>query len=148
MPLSVVFIVLVWHEGASLSGPGISAPCGFENGCDRAALAVAHGHHVDGTGAAPGEIRHEVVKRGNHPSELEAAEYVIASTFTSGANAERFSEGLRSLEYPARKGYVSEKALWYVYIYKGTSAEQARSRQSQFTKRFLLRDAWWLTVEP
>ena len=147
VPLSVV-IFLAWPGGSSLSAPESYSPCTPENGCNHTGGGIAHAHLVDGPGLVSGEIRHEVVKRGNHPSELEAAEYVIAGTFTSDANAERFSEGLRSLEYPARKGYLTEKALWYVYLYKGTSAEKARASQSRYAKLFLLRDAWWLTVEP
>lgn len=147
VPLSVVVILLAWHEGESLS-PEISALYGQDIDFTPRLEVVSYGGLPDSTAAIPGELRHEVVKRGNHPSELEAAEYVIASTFTSDANAERFSEGLRALDYPARKGYLTEKALWYVYIYKGTSAEKARASQSRFAKLFLLRDAWWLTVEP
>ena len=93
-------------------------------------------------------VRHEVVKRGDHPDELAASEYVIVGVFKSLANAKHFSDGLRSLNFNTRHGYLTPKELWYVYILKTNDIDRARAEQARVSKLFLLRDAWLLTVEP
>ena len=93
-------------------------------------------------------VRHEIVKRGNHPDELAASEYVIVGVFKSLANAKHFSDGLRSLNFNTRHGYLTPKDLWYVYTLKTNDMEKARAEQARISKLFLLRDAWLLTVEP
>jgi hypothetical protein len=93
-------------------------------------------------------VRHEIVKRGDHPQELDVAEYVIVGVFKSPDNAQHFSNGLRSLDFRTRYGRVTEKDLWYVYILKTSDAARAKAEQARISKLFLLRDAWLLTVEP
>lgn len=94
------------------------------------------------------EVRHEIVKRGSHPQELPAAEYVVVGAFKSAANAQRFSSGLHNLNYKTHLGYLTATELWYVYILKTGLPNKARSEQQRLSKVFLLRDAWLLTVEP
>lgn len=101
--------------------------------------------HVDTTRISS-TVRHETVKRGSHPEELEASEYVIAGVFKSTANARHFSNGLRNLNFNSRVGYLTEKDLWYVYIFRSADAQQAAAEQKRVGKLFLLRDAWRLTV--
>ena len=92
-------------------------------------------------------VRHETFKRGDHPQELPAAEYVVVGVFKSLDNAEHFSNGLRSLDYKTQHGHLTPTDLWYVYIMKTNNAQRAQAEQKRLSKLFLLRDAWLLTVE-
>ncbi len=91
--------------------------------------------------------RHETFKRGAHPKELPAGEYIIAGVFSSEANAARFTNGLRQLGYVPNYGFLTEKQLWYVYIHKGKDINQARDERDKFRKLRMFKDAWLLTVE-
>lgn len=103
---------------------------------------------IEDTSRLVTNVRHETVKRGNHPEELEPSEYVIAGAFKSSANAKHFADGLRNLEFNARYGYQTEKELWFVYILKTADPKRAGTEQARVSKMFLLRDAWLLTVHP
>jgi hypothetical protein len=93
-------------------------------------------------------VRHETVKRGTHQSEMEAGEYVVASSFKSPDNAKHFAIGLRNLEFNARYGYLTEKDLWFVYILRTGDPKKARAEHARVSAMFLLRDAWLITVQP
>jgi type IX secretion system PorP/SprF family membrane protein len=103
---------------------------------------------VEDTARIAGDVRHEFVKHGNHAQELPVSDYVIVGVFKSDDNAKRFSDGLRSLNFKTQFGHLTEKQLWYVYLFKTTNINQARAEQTRVSKLFLLRDAWLLTVEP
>jgi hypothetical protein len=100
------------------------------------------------TEEVPNTVRHEIVKRGAHPQELEVSEYVVVGAFKSIENAKRFSEGLISLNYNTKFGFLTGKDLWYVYLLKTGDKEKARAERERISKVFLLRDAWLLTVVP
>ena len=93
-------------------------------------------------------IKHEIVKRGNHPQELSVSEYVVVGQFKSIDNAKHFAGGLRSLGLNTQVGHVTQKNQWYVYVFKTSDTQQARAEHERVSKVFLLRDAWVLTVEP
>ena len=90
--------------------------------------------------------RHETFKRGLHAKELGIGEYIIAGVFSSEANATRYTNGLKQLGYLASYGYLSEKQLWYVYIYKSDDINQARDERDKYRKLRMFKDAWLLTI--
>ena len=95
--------------------------------------------------AAPTE-RHETFKRGNHPRELPVGDYIIAGVFSSEANAIRYASGLKQLAYKGDNGYLSQKGLWYVYIYRSQDINEARIERDKFRKMRMFKDAWLMTI--
>lgn len=95
----------------------------------------------------PDNGRHEFVKRGNHSNELEVSDYIIAGVFSSQANAERYSNGLKKLGYVANFGHLTEKRLWYVYLFQGNDINQARTERDKLRQLRMFKDAWLLTVQ-
>lgn len=102
--------------------------------------------HTESPAAHPNAERHEFVKRGNHKEELDVADYVIGGVFKSDANAKHFADGLAKLGFKADYGHLTEKNLWYVYLYQTTDINQARNERDRVRKLKILRDAWLLTV--
>lgn len=90
--------------------------------------------------------RHETVKRGSHPKELPVGDYIIAGVFSSEANAAKYTRGLKQLAYKGDNGYLSQKGLWYVYIYRSNDINQARVERDKFRKMRMFKDAWLLTI--
>lgn len=90
--------------------------------------------------------RHETFKRGGHNRELGTGDYIIAGVFSSEANANRYTAGLRELGYAAANGFLTEKALWYVYIVKTNDIYYARAERDKVRKLRMFRDAWLLTI--
>ncbi len=92
----------------------------------------------------------QTVKRGNHPDDFPPGHYVIVGAFRNKQNAAAHNEVLRSEGYPGNYAFLSQKLLYYVYIFKSDSdleaarAERNRVRSLQ-THQFP--DAWVLTVE-
>jgi type IX secretion system PorP/SprF family membrane protein len=103
-------------------------------------------HHDDHPTAHPNAERHEFVKRGNHKEELDVADYVIGGVFKADANAKHFAEGLVKLGFKADYGHLTEKNLWYVYLYQTTDINLARNERDRVRKMKILRDSWLLTV--
>jgi type IX secretion system PorP/SprF family membrane protein len=104
-------------------------------------------HHEEPPAAHPNAERHEFVKRGNHKEELDVADYVIGGVFKADANAKHFADGLKKLGFKADYGHLTEKNLWYVYLYQTTDINQAKAERDRVRKMKLLRDAWLLTVQ-
>jgi hypothetical protein len=77
---------------------------------------------------------------------LDVADYVIGGVFKSDANAKHFADGLAKLGFKADYGHLTEKNLWYVYLYQTTDINQARTERDRVRKMLILRDAWLLTV--
>jgi type IX secretion system PorP/SprF family membrane protein len=94
----------------------------------------------------PHAERHEFVKRGSHAKELEVSDYVVGGVFRSEPNAKHFSEGLDKLGFDTHYGHLTEKNLWYVYVFKTTDINQAITERDRVRKMKILRDAWLLTV--
>lgn len=90
--------------------------------------------------------RHETFKRGGHTKELGTGDYIIAGVFSSEANANRYTNGLKQLGYQANFGHLSEKQLWYVYIYRSDDINQARVERDKYRKLRMFKDAWLLTI--
>ncbi|HEY0744326.1 MAG TPA: PorP/SprF family type IX secretion system membrane protein [Chryseosolibacter sp.] len=103
-------------------------------------------HHQEPPSAHPNAERHEFVKRGSHKEELDVADYVIGGVFKSDANAKHFADGLIKLGFKADYGHLTEKNLWYVYLYQTTDINLARNERDRVRKMLILRDAWLLTV--
>lgn len=91
--------------------------------------------------------RHETIKRGSHSRELAPGDYIIAGVFSSEANAQRYSGGLRKLSYDASYGHLTEKKLWYVYLLLTNDINYAKTELGKFRKLRMFKDAWLLTVE-
>jgi type IX secretion system PorP/SprF family membrane protein len=92
------------------------------------------------------EGRHETFKRGTHSKELATGEYIVAGVFSSEANASRYTNGLRELGYSVSYGHLTEKQLWYVYIYRSQDINQARAERDKYRKLRMFKDAWLLTI--
>lgn len=90
--------------------------------------------------------RHETFKRGGHTKELGAGDYIVAGVFSSEANATRYTAGLRQLGYLANFGHLTQKQLWYVYIYQSQDINQARIERDKYRKLRMFKDAWLLTI--
>ena len=96
----------------------------------------------------PNAERHEFVKKGVHSSEMDFGNYVIAGAFTSESIAQRYSEGLKKLEFEsADYGYASERSVWYVYISKSNDINKSREDRDKYRKMHIFKDAWLLTVQ-
>jgi type IX secretion system PorP/SprF family membrane protein len=95
----------------------------------------------------PNKERHEIVKQGDHVSELDVADYVIVGAFKLEANAKRYADDLVKLGFKdAQFGFLTPHKVWYVYISQSNDIEAARQFRDQFRKMKIFRDAWLLTV--
>jgi type IX secretion system PorP/SprF family membrane protein len=103
-------------------------------------------HHGLDPSLHPHAERHEFVKKGNHPEELDVSDYVVGGVFKSDVNAKHFSDGLKKLGFKAHYGHLTEKTLWYVYLSKTDDINKAKEERDRFRKMKLFRDAWLLTV--
>ena len=88
-----------------------------------------------------------VVKKGDHLLELQQGHYVVIGAFSSFNNAEKYSDQVFNMGYKNSFGYASEKNLFYIYIFTGSSPEQARSKRDEFRKLKAFEKAWYLLVE-
>jgi type IX secretion system PorP/SprF family membrane protein len=104
-------------------------------------------HHGLDDAEHPHAERHEFVKRGNHQSELEIGDYVVAGVFKLEANAKKYSDGLIKLGFAQSDyGHLTEKNLWYVHIAGSKDIETAKNYRDKFRKMKIFREAWLLTV--
>jgi type IX secretion system PorP/SprF family membrane protein len=94
----------------------------------------------------PVDGRHETFKRGVHAKELGTGDYIIAGVFSSEANANRYTNGLKQLGHQANFGYLTEKQLWYVYIYRSEDINEAKAQRDKYRKLRMFKDAWLLTI--
>ena len=95
------------------------------------------------------EPRHEIVKKGAHPDELDRGNYVIVGSFKSRSNAERYSSMLRDAGHESSLGFASEKNVYYVFVYSSGDLEETRGVRNQYRglRDFQFPDSWVLTVE-
>lgn len=103
--------------------------------------------HGEGQDAHPHAERHEFVQQGDHQSELDLGDYVVAGVFKSEENAKQFSDGLVKLKFKADYGHLSQKNLWYVYLLKTKNIDKAREERNKLRTTKMFRDAWLLTVQ-
>ncbi len=94
----------------------------------------------------PHAERHEFVKRGSHQEELDYGDYVIVGVFKGRPNAEHFSSGLNKMAFTTDFGFLTEKAIWYVYIAQTNDINEAKAERDKYRKLRIFRDAWLLTV--
>ena len=95
------------------------------------------------------EPRHEIVKRGAHPDELQMGNYVVVGAFKSKANAGRYSYMLRDRGHENNFGFVSAKKVYYVFVFRSDDLEETRGVRNQYRSLtdFQFPDSWVLTVE-
>lgn len=95
------------------------------------------------------EPRHEIVKKGQHPDELENGNYVVVGAFKSKLNAARYSNMLRDRGHKNSFGFVSEKKIYYVFVFTSGNLEETREIRDQYRNLtdFQFSDSWVLTVE-
>lgn len=95
------------------------------------------------------ELRHETVKRGNHPDELLMSHYVIVGAFRSKENAKNYSNQLFDEGYANKYGFVTEKNVYYVYVFASSTVEETREVRDRFRKlnAFQFAESWVLSVE-
>lgn len=90
-----------------------------------------------------------VVKQGNHKDELALGNYVVVGAFLSKANAQKYSDNLKKQGYDNQYGFLTEKAYYYVTIYKNSDdVEKARAVRNEYRQKegFLFSDTWLLRV--
>ncbi len=105
--------------------------------------------HKDEEGTHPHAERHEFAKRGNHNSEMDLGDYVIAGVFSSEANAKKYSDGLRKLGFKdADYGFLSAHNHWYVHISESNDINVARTDRDKYRKMTIFKESWLLTVHP
>ena len=95
------------------------------------------------------EPAHVIVKKGAHPDELQKANYVVVGAFKSSSNARRYSNMLRDRGHENSFGFVSEKNLFYVFVFRSGNLEETREVRNQYRSRsdFQFSESWVLTVE-
>jgi type IX secretion system PorP/SprF family membrane protein len=103
-------------------------------------------HHGLENDVHPHAERHEFVKRGSHQEELEVADYVVGGVFRSDANAKHFSDGLNKMGFKSDYGHLTEKNLWYVYVFQTDDIDKARAERDRLRQTKMFHDAWLLTV--
>ena len=96
----------------------------------------------DGSGDQP-----VVVRRGGHLLELPEGHYVINGAFTRLENAQNFSDELFQKGYKASFGFVTEKNLYYVFLFKTDNTQSARAERDRLRQNNLFPNAWYLVVE-
>lgn len=101
----------------------------------------------DGSVNYPNGERHEYATRSNNPKELKAGDYVVSGVFKEEAKAKQFSDGLKKLGIKGGFGYLSEKGIWYVYVFEGNDIKKTREERDKMRKTKLLRDAWLVSVQ-
>ncbi|MCY4418950.1 MAG: PorP/SprF family type IX secretion system membrane protein [Cytophagales bacterium] len=89
-----------------------------------------------------------VVRKGNHIMELPIGSYVIAGSFRSYENAERFSISLGRKGYVSSVGYNSERELFYVDVFSSLDLTRVRAERDSLRKKALFKNVWVLTVIP
>jgi len=87
------------------------------------------------------------IKKGNHMLELDNGHYVVVGAFSNFDNAEKYSDQVFKMGYQNSFGYASAKKLYYIYIHKGESDNDARTRRDQIRKVKSFSKAWYLLVE-
>jgi hypothetical protein len=95
----------------------------------------------------PNAERHEFATQGSHPKELAVADYVISGVFKEEAHAKHFSDGLKKAGFTSGYGHLTEKAVWYVYVYQTNDINKAKAERDKVRKLKMLRDSWLLTVQ-
>jgi type IX secretion system PorP/SprF family membrane protein len=91
--------------------------------------------------------RHDFVKQGDHPEEMDLADYVIVGAFRSKENAERYDRQMIDMGFPeVHYGFLSARNLWYVYVAATNSVEEAKAARDKYRKLKMFKDAWLLTV--
>lgn len=95
------------------------------------------------------EPRDETVKHSGNPDELVHGNYVIVGSFKSRENAIRYSNLLRDGGYENSFGFVSEKDVYYVFVFSSGNLEEARGIRNQYRSLsdFQFSESWVLTVE-
>lgn len=88
-----------------------------------------------------------VVTRGGHLLEIGTGEYVVVGVFTSYELAEKYSDDLFFRGYQSKFGYISQEGYWYVYVFKSTNIEEARSQRDQLRQKQVFSKAWVLSVQ-
>jgi type IX secretion system PorP/SprF family membrane protein len=87
------------------------------------------------------------VRRGNHALEIPTGNYVIVGAFSNFDNARRYSDTLSKKGFQARYGFLSEKRLFYVWLYKGDTPAKTRDVRDRLRRNEMFSDAWYLMVE-
>ncbi|MTI38636.1 PorP/SprF family type IX secretion system membrane protein [Fulvivirga lutimaris] len=88
-----------------------------------------------------------VVTRGGHLLEIGPGEYVVVGVFTSYELAEKYSDDLFFRGYQSKFGYISQEGYWYVYVFKSSDIEEARSERDQLRQKQVFSKAWVLSVQ-
>lgn len=108
---------------------------------DSIARIAAEEHHDSVT-----HQRHEFVKQGKNADEMDLGSYVVVGAFQSRANAESFVKGLKRMSFTASYGFLTEKAYWYVYLFRSDDINIVRTERDKDRKLKIFKDAWLLTV--
>ena len=95
------------------------------------------------------EPGHQIVKKGTHPDELKIGNYVVVGAFKSRLNAARYGDMLRDRGHENSFGFVSEKNIYYVFVFSSGNLEETREIRNQYRNLtdFQFSDSWVLTVE-
>jgi type IX secretion system PorP/SprF family membrane protein len=95
----------------------------------------------------PNSERHEFAKKGTHNKEMKVSDYVISGVFKEEQHAKEFSKGLKKMGFSTNYGHLTEKSVWYVYIFDTNDILVAKVERDKFRKMKIFRDAWLLTVQ-
>jgi cell division protein FtsN len=92
--------------------------------------------------------RHEVVTKGDDKDELSTSHYVIVGAFGERANAASYSERLNAAGHNSYFGFITQKKVYYVYVFKSNNLEETRGVRDAYRKRrdFQFPASWVLTV--
>jgi hypothetical protein len=92
--------------------------------------------------------RHEFVRKGNHPSEMPIADYVIIETTTSEDDAKQKSGKLQQIDnVKVGCGYQSARKMWYVYLKGATdNLDDTRALRDKVRQQEKFKNVWLMTV--
>lgn len=76
----------------------------------------------------------EEVVHGPHPQELTPGAYVIVDALGLEAEAKTEVNKISSSGVIAKYGYITEKGLWYVYIFRSQDTQVARTEREKYLK--------------
>ncbi len=94
-------------------------------------------------------VKEVVVQAGTTKDDLPVSHYIIVGAFRSKENAKKYSDKLKREGHDNEYGFVTAKAVYYVYLKKIDDREEAIRVRTEYRamKNFEFPNAWILTIQ-
>ena len=96
---------------------------------------------------ALGEGPKVIARKGYHPFEMPVGHYVVVAAFGEFKNAVAYNDQLLADGYESDFGFNTDKKLFYVYIYYGEDANEARRMRNNARQQPRFQRAWYLLIK-